>query len=370
VDWLAQRAGSSAGAVHAAAQALSAGGPTVILWGERLSRGPRGQYAVAALLALARTLGLESDDGSGLIEIPGGTNGRGLREVGCLPNLKPGLVEADAVGFASGEMPQAFADGDLSALILFQADPLRTHPDRGAWENALDTANTVIGFSDFMTESLSEHANVVFPSESYAEKDGTVTHPDGRLQRVRQSIGRPGEVRAQADVLLDLISGLASVPFELSGPVVFQLLSTTVPFYRGLSYEEIGGRGVRWQDRDSASNLQQSPLPGTELSAPPELSPGLRLGTARSLWASRETDHAPVLRFLAPHQRVELSAQDASRLGIGPGDQVEVAVNGTSVKALAALRAALPPGNVFLIEGTSQDNANALTSDIVEVRKA
>ena len=100
---------------------------------------------------------------------------------------------------------------------------------------------------------------------------------------------------------------------------------------------------------------------------------GLRLGTVPSLWASRETDHAPVLRFLAPHQRAELSAEDARRLGIEPGDEIEVAQNGSSVRAVAALREALPPGSVFLIEGTSQDNANALTNGggvpTVEVRK-
>jgi NADH-quinone oxidoreductase subunit G len=372
-DDLAQRAGASSGAVRAAADVVTGGrGPTVILWGERLSRGRRGKQAVAALLATARVLHIESDDGSGLIEVPSGSNGRGLREVGCLPNLKPGLVEADVEGLGAPDIPGA--TDEVHALVLFQADPLRTHPNREAWENLLDQANFVVGFSDFVTESLVDQANVVFPAESYAEKDGTVTHPDGRLQRVRQSIGRPGEVRPQTEVLLDLISDLSGARLDMSGRVVFELLSGTVPFYRGLTYEEIGGRGVRWQDRDAAANLQQSPLPPTELDTPPELpAEGLRLGTTRSLWASRETDHAPVLRFLAPHQRAELSAEDARRLGIEPGDEIEIAQNGTSVRARAALREALPAGSVFLIEGTSQDNANLLSTggdpQLVEVRK-
>jgi NADH-quinone oxidoreductase subunit G len=225
-----------------------------------------------------------------------------------------------------------------------------------------------------MTESLLDQANVVFPAESYAEKDGTVTHPDGRLQRVRQSIGRPGEVRPQTEVLLELISRLLGSPINLTGPEVFRHLASAVPFYSGLTYDEIGGRGIRWQDRAAAEKLPQSPLPPTELETPPDLpSEGLRLGTSASLWAGRETDHAPVLRFLAPFQRAEISAADAGRLGIGPGDEVEVAVNGTSVRALASLREALPAGSVFLIEGTSQDNANVLLGDgappTVEVRK-
>jgi NADH-quinone oxidoreductase subunit G len=375
VDDLARRAGADADSVRAAAAALgSNAGPAVVLWGERLAHGARGPQAVAALLATARALGIDGDDGAGLIEIPSGTNGRGLREVGCVPNLKPGLADADAAGLTAAELPGAITSGDVSALVLFQADPLRTHPDRGAWTEALDRANFVVGFSDFVTESLLEQANVVFPAESYAEKDGTVTHPDGRLQRVRQAIGRPGEVRPVTQVLLDLISGLLGSEIHLSGPSVFGQITSAVPFLGGLTYEEIGGRGVRWQDREEASRLPASPLPGTELETPPEPpSSGLRLGTAPSLWAGRETDHAPVLRFLAPVQRAELAAADARERGIGPGDEVEVAVNGTSVRATAALREAMAPGSVFLIEGTSEDNANALTNGeprTVEVRRA
>jgi NADH-quinone oxidoreductase subunit G len=223
---------------------------------------------------------------------------------------------------------------------------------------------------------LNEHASVVFPAESYAEKEGTVTHPDGRIQRVRAGIAKPGEVRSQSLVLQDLISDLLGSEFQLSVPAVFNQITGTVPFYGGLTYEEIGGRGLRWQDRDEAGRLAQSPLPSVELETPPELPPardgGLRLGTVPSLWASRETDHAPSLRFLAPHQRVELSVADARERGIAPGDLVEVAVNGTRVRASAALRSAVPPGTVFMLEGTGHDNANALTNGeprTVEVRK-
>ena len=136
---------------------------------------------MAALLAVARRCGATDTDGAGLIEVPAGTNGRGLREVGCLPNLGPGLTAAEATGVGAAEMPGA----GLSALFLFQADPMSTHPDSDAWEHALEAATGVVVFADFVTPALEEHATVVFPAESYAEKEGTVTHPDGRLQRVR-----------------------------------------------------------------------------------------------------------------------------------------------------------------------------------------
>jgi len=365
---LARLAGAEEDDLRAAAGLLRGAGPVVILWGERVSRGDRGRQAVAALLALTRVLDVNSGGGSGMIEIPTGSNGRGLREVGCLPNLKAGLVDADVAGHWAAQIAQNLGH-DLSGLILFQADPLRTHPDRGAWERALDRATFVLAFADFLDESVSRFANVVFPAEAYPEKEGTVTHPDGRVQRVRQAIGRPGSVRAQTSLLLELITALSGAPFDLTPAQVTRLMTDTIPFYRGLTLDEIGGRGVRWQDRDAAGQLPQTPLPEIRLGTPPERPKGMLLGTAPSLWAGRETQHAASLRFLAPRQRAELSADDARKLGVAPGDEIEVSVNGTTVRARAALRSGVPAGAVFLIEGTSEDNATLLTNGAVRAVK-
>ena len=370
-EWAA-RAGASPDDVRSATEALRDAGPVVVLWGERVSHGPRGREAVAALLALSRVLGVGPAGGAGMIEIPSGTNLRGLREVGCLPNLKAGLAVADTPGLGAAAIARALGD-ELHAVVLFGADPLRTHPDRGAWERGLDDAGFVLAFSDFLTESVERFADVVLPAEVYAEKEGTVTHPDGRIQRVRESVGRAGSVRPQTEILLELVSELSGAPFRLPAPQLTRLMADTVPFYRGLTLEEIGGRGIRWQERDAAGQLPQTPLPPAEVELPPELPDGLRLGTARSLWAGRVCDHAPSLRFLSPRQQAELSAEDADRLGVGSGDDVEVAVNGTSVRARAALRARMPAGSVFLIEGTNEDNATVLANGeprTVEVRKA
>lgn len=367
---LARRAGADAEAVRAAAALLRDAGPVVVIWGERVSHGPRGKQAVAALLALAKELRLADDPGAGLLEIPAGTNGRGLREVGCLPNLGPGLADVAEPGWDAQNIASGLANGNLSALVLVHADPLRTHPDRRAWEAALDRASTVICFSDFLTETARE-ATVVFPAEAYAEKEGTLTHPDGRLQRVRQAVGFPGEVRPVWRVLAELCAALdVEVPLTVSDSAVSDEVFAAVPFYAGLTLEEIGGRGVRWQERDAAANAPAAQLDPGALETPPELEGGLRLGTLRSLWAARETRHAPVLRFLDPEQRAELSPADAERLGIASGDRIVVSVNGTSVEATATLRSAVPEGSVFLIEGTTKDNPNVLTERLVEVRKA
>jgi NADH-quinone oxidoreductase subunit G len=148
-----------------------------------------------------------------------------------------------------------------------------------------------------------------------------------------------------------------------------------VAIYGGISAEEIGGRGVRWQERGAASALPFAAMETSlgEPQAPKPPPEGLLLGTYRDLWATPVTELNPALRFLAPAQRLELSATDAEKLGIENGDLAIVSANGASVTAAVAIRERLGDGTCFLVEGTSEDNANALLNGapgVANVRKA
>ena len=366
-------------------------GSTVIVWGERIGHGPAGAQALRALLDCARALRVEVD-GAGLLEVPEAVNARGLREVGCLGGIGPGLAEAPA-GMEAAAIRDALADGELDAVLLVNVDPVRDLPGGPRWREALRRARFVLCVSMFENESA-QLADLVLPAETHAEKEGTVTHPDGRLQRLRASVPHPGEVRPGWQWLAELSARLGDETGIDSAPEALAAVASEVPFYAGLTHEEIGGRGVRWQGRPAASRYLEgegdgartatSPIHGSAPSAsprvhaadaratpPPSPSGGaLRLGTYRDLWAGEVTDRNAALRFLAPQQTLELAPSDAEELGIENGDQVEVRSNGTSVRAHVALRERIRPGAVFLIEGTAEENANALTgAGVVEVRK-
>jgi len=372
-------AGAEPGSVGVAAELLRAaadGGDVVVLWGERAAAGERGAQVLDGLLAVAGALGVADKRESGLIEIPAAANGRGMREAGLLPALAPGLTDAAEAGMGSAQIASALADGELTSLLLLHCDPMSTHPERPLWGRALDAASSVVAVTEFLTPALREHATVVFPSESGAEKEGTLTHPDGRLQRVRQAIGHVGEVRPVWRVLAELAercgAGLKDGSPILSSAMVTAELVKAVPFYDGLTLEEIGGKGMRWQDRDAASRLPAAEPPDTELVQPPELPEGVRLGVAPSLWSGPTVENSPSLRFLAPEQRAEIAPADAHRLGVTSGDEVEVTAGGEAVRARVALRQAMQPGSVFLVAGTATDSAHALTNGVprtVEVRK-
>ena len=168
---------------------LRDGGEDVVIVYSRADRRRRRPLAAADRPAL----GLEGRDGAGLLEIPSGANGRGLREAGVLPDAGPGFapLAGDATGRDAAGIARAAADGELTALYLLGTDPTRDQPDRALWERALNSAALVVAHASVMTEGLREHATVIFPLESHAEKEGTVVHPDGRLQRQRSRSSVP-----------------------------------------------------------------------------------------------------------------------------------------------------------------------------------
>jgi NADH-quinone oxidoreductase subunit G len=330
-------------------------GSTVIAWGGEGDQ---------ALVDCARKLGAK------LLEVPDGANNRGLREVGCLPDAGPGLSEVP-VGRDPAGIREALTGGDLEAVFLLNADPVRDLPRGPAWGEALGKAKFVVAASMFENDST-RHADVVFPAEFYAEKEGTVTHPDGRLQRLRPGVPRPDGVRAIWQVLVELSALLGDETGIDSPPEALAAIASEVPFYAGITHEEIGGRGVRWQERTAASAFPKAQAPTGAAPAPaPTGDGGLRLGTYRDLWASEVADRSPALRFLAPRQTLELSPVDADRLGVAQGEEVEVRSNGTSLRAQVMIRERIRPEAGFLIEGTAEANANALEpGQTLEVTKA
>jgi NADH-quinone oxidoreductase subunit G len=363
--------GPASEGITALAKLLRDGGEdVVILWGEAI-----GADALPALLRIAEALKLADHAGAGLLEVPAGTNGRGIREAGALPNAGPGYSEVTE-GRNSAEIAEAAIAGDVTVLYLFQVDPVRDLPDRAKWEQALAAAAIVVAHASVLTDGIAAHADVVFPAESSAEKEGTVVHPDGRLQRLRTAIKHPGEVRASWQVLTDVATSTSVDTGILTAGMAFKQLAAAVPFYAGITLDSIGGRGIRWPEHEAASAMPAGEVPAATVaeSDPARQTPGsdghLQVGTYRSIWASTEVDISPALQFTVAEQLVELSPQDAERLGIENGAAVRVAQNGTRLSGRAAIRTGVPAGTTFLASGIAHDSANALTEPLVEVVKA
>jgi NADH-quinone oxidoreductase subunit G len=375
VDGPALSAGAHGDDVRALAELLRTNGDdVVILYGQRILRG--GAQVAPSLVKIAGALNVSGRDGAGLLAIPDATNGRGIAEAGFLPGRGPGYVPhagaqdraRDAAGIADGLL-----DGSLTGLYLLHTDPVRDSADARTWDRALEKASYVVAHASFLTEGLRDHANVVFPAESYAEKEGTITHPDGRVQRLRPAIGRQGLTRPGWQVLNEVAAAVGLRLDILTGAMATTQLVEAVPFYAGITLDALGGTGLRWPATDvGIQAFGAAPDLAAPVGALPAVhSPNgaLRLGTFRSIWAAPEVEVAPALKFLRPKQVVELAPGDAARLGLAHGAQVEVsAESGATVAATVHLRGSAPEGAAFLQTGIADGSANSLDGPLVHVR--
>ena len=306
--------------------------------------------------------------GPGLLEVPEESNTRGLREVGCLPAAKPGLVPIDG-GRGSTEIKEGLLSDELGASC--SSTRTRFAPTRTptGWRKALAGSASSSRSPCFEDEST-RLADLVIPAENWAEKEGTVTHPEGRLQRLRRNVPLP-EGMIAGWRFLDAVAAELGAGLDAEAPAdVFAALTEEVPFYEGLTYEEIGGTGVRWGDRAPGQSWTPASPPGaapTSVAAPRSRArpaKGPAAGTYRDLWAADVTKRNPALRFLMPKQKLELAAKDAEGLDLSNGDEVTVSVNGHSLEATVAIRERMREGAAFLIEGTDEANGNLLTNGV------
>lgn len=340
--------GPDAATLARAAEFLKDAERPAIVWGE----GVPAEWIASS----AAELGIAGKDGGGQLEVPAGANSRGLREVGF-----------------DGAAAQSLLDGELGALVLFGVDPIDEFSYADDWNAAIAKLPAVVSFSAWLDPATARHADVVFPLEVGPEKEGTMTHPDGRLQRLRQTVERSGEVNAGWWAIGELAQRLG---LDLGVKVVHQAtaqIAAGVPRYAGITPDEIGGTGVRWQERDAAASLPAAPQTTFAVPAPsaPQADGKLQLGSFRSIWSGPDVVNAPTLAPLVSKARIELSPADGTRLAVASGDEVTLVTDAGEITAVVALRDDTPEGAAFLLDTRDDDARRVLAGDpeLVEVKK-
>jgi NADH dehydrogenase/NADH:ubiquinone oxidoreductase subunit G len=263
----------------------------------------------------------------------------------------------------------AAASGDITALWLVHTDPVRDQGDSAAWTKAMASAGLVVAHATSITPELAEHANVVFPAQAGAEREGTITHPDGRIQRLRQAISGPAAAKPAALVINAVAQAAGFDPQVPYGAAATAEVGRAVSFYELITTDELGGTGIRWQDREAAANLPEGEVPAEVAAPAPAASPNgsLLLGSYRSIWAAPEVEISPALKFLARSATVEISPADAARIGVAQGGRITVATSDTTVNGTATIRSDIPEGAVFVEDGITGGGARPADGQLVSV---
>jgi len=329
-------------------------GPVVALLGRTsLGEDPR---LVEATAAFARTL-----PEARILPLLLRGNVFGALDMGLSPSLLPGRVstgDADSVGIfedhwgpipeghgkGTMEMLSSLVEGDLRAIVLAGADPVRDCPDPQVAIDALESAEFVVAFDAFVTDS-SRRADVILPAAVWGEIDGTVTNLEGRVQRLGASTPPLGKAMSMATAL-DGIARFMGVEMNCSDwKLVNKEIATVAPAYSGLTADyltfEAGNDGVIVPLLGVDQPLSYLP---TDVKVP-VVTDRFTLHLAPSMYDdSVVIRHATILNSLPGVAEARLHPKDASTLAVVDGDAIEVA----GIELPIAIDVGVVPGSVVL----------------------
>jgi predicted molibdopterin-dependent oxidoreductase YjgC len=380
-----------------AARLYSHADKAMIVYGLGVTEHRTGTENAMAIANLALVCGHLGRPSTGIMALRGQNNVQGASDLGPLPATLPGYqpVSDERVrkkfgkawnveisprpGLKSVEMLDECKRGNFKGIFILGEDPAQTDPDLHHVREALKATEFLVVQDIFHTETTS-FADVILPGASFAEKDGTFTNGERRVQRVRKAI-EPLAGLAEWQVISRL-STLMGYPMNYIHPSeIMDEIAGLVPIYGGISYERIEKKGIQWpcptKDHPGTETLYSDIFsrPGGLArfvaldhkgsgEVPDEQYPFVLItGRIREHYNNGSmTRRCAGIAEVVPEELLEISPEDAKALNIQSGDRVSVASRrgGITVKAKVTRRS--QPGNVFLTFHHRDVLTNILTS--------
>jgi predicted molibdopterin-dependent oxidoreductase YjgC len=274
-------------------------------------------------------------------------------------------------------MMNAAKKGTIKALYIIGENPLVSDPDLNHVKECVENLDFLVVQDIFLNET-GRMADVVFPSSAFAEKDGTFTNTERKVQRVRKALNPPGEAREDWKILCDVSTRLG-YPMTYENPEeIMEEIARVTPSYCGIRYGRLEREGIHWPctgtDHPGTPCLHMDQftcglgvfhaidyIPPAEL--PDEKYP-FYLTTGRVLYqyhTGTMTMKSDGLNRLAPECFVEISFDDASSRKIGEGERIRVASRRGEIEAVARISGRVEKGTVFIPFHYANAAANKLT---------
>jgi predicted molibdopterin-dependent oxidoreductase YjgC len=317
--------------------------------------------------------------------------------MGCVPNLYPGYqrVGVPAVkerfealwgvplsareGLTTPEMLDGALDGSVKALYIMGENPVVSDPDRAHTVKALSKLDLLVVQDIFPTDTTAL-AHVVLPATAFAEKVGTFTNTERRVQRVRRIVEAPGQARKDSHIIMELSSRLGYPMAYHHTEEIFQEIGRVWPAMAGMSYSRLGEEGgLQWPcptpDHPGTPYLFKHGFPRGKarftmvhyrpLTEQPDADHPFILTTGRMLFqyhGGTMTRRVAPIEQVAGRPYVEICQEDAQALGVATGDLVKVASRRGSIVVPVEVSIRPARGVVFIPFHYREAAANVLTS--------
>ena len=380
----------------AAARTYAEAPAASILYAMGITQHVTGTDNVKSLANLAMLCGNVGIPGGGVNPLRGQNNVQGACDMGGLPNVYTGYQKVDdpAVrkrmesawgvdrlpdrpGLTATDMMNKAHEGELKALYIIGENPMISDPDLNHAEKSLKNLDFLVVQDIFLTETA-RLADVVLPSASFAEKDGTFTNTERKVQRVRKAVMPPGKAREDGVILCDLSKRLGYAMSYKDSREVMEEIARVTPSYCGINYNRIKAKGLHWPctgtDHPGTPCLHMDQFTcglgvfhAIDYRQPAEVPDDaypLFLTTGRLLYqfhTGTMTMKTPGLNERAPACFVEISREDAAVYGVGEGDMLRVRSRRGEIEAAAKVSEMAVKGTVFIPFHYAAAAANRLT---------
>jgi formate dehydrogenase alpha subunit len=414
LDFVEQVTGVPGAKIAEAARMYATSKPAAILFYTMgITQHSHGTDNVLATANLAMLTGNVGRPSTGVNPLRGQNNVQGACDMGALPNVysgyqavsnpairekfetawgcslppslkdKFGITWACSLPLAPGltliEILDAAYRKEIKAIYLIGENPALSDPDAQHVREALSRLDFLVVQDIFLSET-GRLADVVLPAASFAEKDGTFTNTERRVQRVRKVIEPVGDSRPDWWIVCQVAKKLDAKGFDYGDPSeIMEEIRNLTPSYGGISYQRLEKGGIQWpcplDDHPGTPILHTDifargkgrfvPLKYVAPGESPDEQYPLILTTGRSLYhfhTGTMTRKVSGLNMIEPEGTVEISHEDASQLGIAEGDKVRVSSRRGEVVTKARVTDTLPAGIVFMAFHFAESAANVLTS--------
>jgi formate dehydrogenase alpha subunit len=382
-----------------AARCYAAHKPASILYAMGLTQHTHGTDNVLATSNLALLTGNVGKPSSGVNPLRGQNNVQGACDMAALPNVYPGYQKVadpkkrtkfesawgvnlpEAPGLTHVEIFNAIDDKRIQALYIVGENPLLSEADSNHVKEAIEKLEFLVVQDIFLSETA-QLADVVLPAASFAEKDGTFTNTERRVQRVRKAIEPVGEAQSDWQITCQIAQAMGAKGFVFNHPSeIMDEIASLTPSYAGISYARIEEVGLQWpctsQEHPGTPYLHKDtfatksgkgkfmPLTYKPPAEEPDRKYPFIFTTDRSLFhfhTSTMTRKVEGLDALNAQEFININPKDADRLGIKDGQKVRVSSRRGTITVKAKPTPVCPPGVTSMTFHFAETPTNVLTN--------